>query len=729
MLSLVPLVFLFVSATVYGLDIEARRVDFQMLQAQPIGANIQLRHLSLDPRFPVVDLELERFSVFAEDAKITVHGDQGSTEVRSPPNIATYRGKIRGNDASHAFIITDEKGDWRGIIGRADGVYVLEKSATRPNAQPLARRTQSRDFEGRNFQCGLDELNALQGVDAPHDHDHAPDFKMGFADLYKSIPELGAVTGNGVTYKVRVAIETDHEFFQLFNNTTAATNYIASLMGYLSTIYQNQVNTVLEVGDVSLWQTANDPWNQTGSTNCALYEFGLYWNTNRQNVNRTLVHFLSGKALGGGVAWLEGLCARPQIFNISNCPGLPAQGLFYGDYGLSADITGAFSPNNPQVIWDTSVVAHEIGHNFNSPHTHCYAGIGGNSLPVDGCYNRESDCYSGSESFPGPGSLTGGSPGGGTGSIMSYCHLLEGGNSNITLSFGHNFNFGVAPERVPQRMRAFVEQTAAQYPSCIVPATTTPPPPPPAQTGVALVEIYQVGSSGKISAISTRGIVQTGNDVLIGGFILEQTTTVAVRAKGPSMTAVTGRLADPTLELVYMASDQRVFNDDWNSDSQANALSAANLAPTSNPEAALFRTLAPGGYTGIVRGFQNATGIGLVEVYESGNSGKISAISTRALVETGDRVMIGGFVLAETTTVAIRAAGPSLPDSIANRLADPQLELVYAATSQRETNDNWRTDSRAAELANANQAPSNDLEAALLRTLPPGAYTVIVSGK
>ena len=115
------------------------------------------------------------------------------------------------------------------------------------------------------------------------------------------------------------------------------------------------------------------------------------------------------------------------------------------------------------MVWDIVVVSHEIGHNFNSSHTHCYAGVGGNANDIDHCYGSEGGCYAGSTSLPGgcPGS------GMGCGTIMSYCHLLSGGYGNLSLTFGANHPYGIEPGRVPVVMNDHVVNRAAVYPGCL----------------------------------------------------------------------------------------------------------------------------------------------------------------------------------------------------------------------------------------------------------------------
>jgi hypothetical protein len=137
-------------------------------------------------------------------------------------------------------------------------------------------------------------------------------------------------------------------------------------------------------------------------------------------------------------------------------------------------------------------------------------------------------------------------------------------------------------------------------------------------TGTALVEVYDtsVGST-ELSNISTRGLVQTGNNVMIAGVIVQfHNKQVVVRALGPTLTGfgVPNALADPTLEIRDVNGTLLASNDDWK-DTQQNAIAATGLAPPSDLESAIARTLPPGNYTAIVRGFNNTNGNALVEVY------------------------------------------------------------------------------------------------------------------
>ena len=140
-------------------------------------------------------------------------------------------------------------------------------------------------------------------------------------------------------------------------------------------------------------------------------------------------------------------------------------------------------------------------------------------------------------------------------------------------------------------------------------------------TGIGLVELYDLGtaslasdSNAKLAQISTRGRVQTGDNVMIGGFIIANTTSkVIVRAVGPS-TGVAGNLADPVLELRDGSGELVASNDNWRSHEE-DAIKATTVPPSDDRESAIVRTLSPGGYTAVVRGAGDTTGIALVEVY------------------------------------------------------------------------------------------------------------------
>jgi hypothetical protein len=242
--------------------------------------------------------------------------------------------------------------------------------------------------------------------------------------------------------------------------------------------------------------------------------------------------------------------------------------------------------------------------------------------------------------------------------------------------------------------------------------------------------------------ISTRLSVGTGDNVLIGGFITQGNAPMklVLRGIGPSL-PLTGVLADPYLEL-HSGSNTIASNDNWKDNlaggSQEVAIENTGLAPTDNLESAILRILGAGAYTAILSGTNNGTGVGLVEVYNLGaasldvsGDAHLANISTRGNVQTGDNVMIGGFINQGSIPirVVVRAIGPSLAASGVNgALANPVLEL-HQADGTVVTNDDWMETQRADIMATG-LAPTDELESAILLTLPvgEGAYTAIVRG-
>jgi len=230
-----------------------------------------------------------------------------------------------------------------------------------------------------------------------------------------------------------------------------------------------------------------------------------------------------------------------------------------------------------------------------------------------------------------------------------------------------------------------------------------------------------------------------GDRALIGGFILtgSDAKTVIIRALGPSLGAngIPGALSDTTLDLYDASGQLLASNDNWKDSHQAQ-IQATGIAPSDPLESAILATL-PGNssYTAVVRGKNGATGVGLVEVYDLalGNNSKLANISTRGFVDTGDNVMIGGFIVggsaADRTRIVVRAIGPSLSSfGITNVLQDPTLSLYDSNGNVMATNDNWR-DGHQPEVESAGLAPRDDRESALFASLSPGAYTAIVAGK
>jgi len=267
-------------------------------------------------------------------------------------------------------------------------------------------------------------------------------------------------------------------------------------------------------------------------------------------------------------------------------------------------------------------------------------------------------------------------------------------------------------------------------------------------------QIYTVDTAAaNLGDISTRAFVQTGDNVMIGGFIVQGTGTkrVIIRAIGPELGqyGVPNPLADPTLELHDGTGALIGSNDNWQTTiiggiithDQVQDIRNSGLAPGDARESAIIADLSPGSYTAIVRGVNNTTGVALVEVYNlSTNTDSIlHNISTRSFVQTGDNVIIGGFFVQGSTPrrVIIRAIGPELGQyGVQDPLADPTLELHDGTGALIARNDNWRTtiiggiitQDQVQDIINSGLAPGDPNESAIIADLPVGNYTAIVRG-
>jgi hypothetical protein len=227
---------------------------------------------------------------------------------------------------------------------------------------------------------------------------------------------------------------------------------------------------------------------------------------------------------------------------------------------------------------------------------------------------------------------------------------------------------------------------------------------------------------------------------MIAGFIITGNVSkaVVIRGLGPSLSGSgmsNGLLADPIVELRNSSGVLLQQNNNWRDD-QESQIEGGPFEPSNDLESVILRTLAPGAYTAILKGVGNTTGVGTIEVYDNDQAtdARLANISTRGLVQTGQDVMIGGFVLGNTTgssRVAIRGLGPSLASfGLSNVLADPTLEMHDSNGAIMISNDDWTSDVISAGQFTANGlAPSNPKESGIFTTLPPGAYTAILAGK
>ncbi len=331
----------------------------------------------------IATLELRPSASFEEDARIEVIRAQADGVLKTTPIAmrgAFLAGVVSGEPDTHAFLAVSDAGTF-GYVETPTKTYIISSG-------PVGAGLPTVSYDLTSLPPGLIETPAWTcATPAP---EHAAEVPNGASE--------GGIAGAETCRQVRLAFETDYEFLQLFGgNADAATGYIGTIASALTAIYSRDVQTRMAGVYARLWATPADPWNAT-STSGELEEFVAYWSGNMTAIARDLAHFLSGRGLGGGVAYLPGLCN-----------GAP--------YGVSANLGGFFPTpltDNHGQNWDIYVVAHELGHNFGAPHTHNYA------PPLDGCGSSPQDCAA--ADFD-------------AGTIMSYCHLCNGGVANIKLQF------------------------------------------------------------------------------------------------------------------------------------------------------------------------------------------------------------------------------------------------------------------------------------------------------
>ena len=439
------------------------------------------------------DVLLTRHEVYAPDARI-LRVDGGKTTEVPRSRLAFYWGTAKDDDQVRVFLSLDPAtGAMQSFTQSETGVHELRPAAGKAGKHLVAPAESfvpgAATGEVPSWNCG--EQEALHN---PH-HLAGKALSSIFASASVPFTDLHTMT---------LGVDTDNELMlQKFNNdTTAAGSYIASLIAAMNVMYERDLHVRLLQGTTFLRvSTTPDPYSQGGGGNAdgnELNEFGTYWQTNYANVSRGLAMMLSGKQSStnsaSGIAWISGLCSTSVGYSFSQ--------VFKINY----------------LAGDALVVGHEIGHNFGSPHTHCY------SPPVDNCYNAEPGCYSGAESCPAPQTINGVTSV--TGTIMSYCHLLGSCTSSMVFH----------PRSLSEYINAAL--TAANN-VCVVPLNTAPtvssitPKSGTTAGGTAVVITganFQAGATVKIGGVAATGVVVSGNTI---------TATTGAHATGTVAVAVT----------------------------------------------------------------------------------------------------------------------------------------------------------------------------------------------
>jgi DNA-binding beta-propeller fold protein YncE len=323
-------------------------------------------------RFPLdagqfVDLEAERFWVTAPDARFVAGGDKGDTPLDfDPGRVLLLRGRVRGHARSHVFLALSEWSS-NGLVDLGPGLPTYGVS--------------SRAMDGSPNAAG--DLTVFRG---------APGRGRNPVPYCEVLAPPGGDGGGGGDSPVRglrqlqMAIETDHEFFQLFGDAAAATAYLLEVYGAVSDIYMDNILVRIDLTYTRVWPQPNEPFD------AGLDPFRAYWLQNMQSVPRDTAQMFSGRAdLPGGVAYLRSICNNSA-------------------FGFCGNAVGYFvDPGHADVFnYDPQVTAHELGHNCGSEHTDVYG--------LDNCNAVASTPQ--------------------RGTIMSYCNqTISGGMGNIDMSF------------------------------------------------------------------------------------------------------------------------------------------------------------------------------------------------------------------------------------------------------------------------------------------------------
>jgi hypothetical protein len=247
-----------------------------------------------------------------------------------------------------------------------------------------------------------------------------------------------------------------------------------------------------------------------------------------------------------------------------------------------------------------------------------------------------------------------------------------------------------------------------------------------------------IAAPGRLVQLSTRMQVGIGDNALIGGFIMRGPSPkrLMIRGIGPS-SGLPGALVNPVLELHDGTNAIIATNDNWGDAANKQDMIDSGVAPTSPNESGILMTVPSDPtnafYTAVVRGANNTTGLGLVEVYDldSGPGSTLLNISTRGQVGVDPNALIAGFFVGGTQSkqILVRAIGPSLAASnVPNPLANPTLEFFNGQGMKVDENDDWMNSPQKTQIQASGLAPTDAKESAVLQTLAAGPYTAVVRG-
>ena len=358
------------------------------LEAQGDSATIQGAFLPRPGGVDMVDLLLQREDVVTDDFQLLLDGELWKDAVAARADQSLWSGTVVGEPGSSVYLAFGRT-TVTGWIARDHGIAHL-----------FSVHDEDEGWEAGRAAIVHDSDPALQ--------DPRPGFTCQTLLPPGQLPPTpsshggGGTEGAGSMIEVLVSVETDHQFYQLFSNETVAADYALALWGAINVLYTAEASTHVRLPYLAIYSNANDPWTEpdVGNAGTVLDEFRNAWAGNIPN-GGDLGHFISGANLGGGVAYLDVLCNPSFAFAVSGNLG--------GQTPFPVQTTNALN-------WDFYVTAHELGHNYGSPHTHDFC-----PTPLDECSPSLGSCQTQTVCT--------------VGTIMSYCHLCPGGVGNVAMNF------------------------------------------------------------------------------------------------------------------------------------------------------------------------------------------------------------------------------------------------------------------------------------------------------
>lgn len=332
-------------------------------------------------------IEIEEFSLYTPDAAILVYDSDPPRRI-APPARRYFKGRLAEDPTATVFFsVSTNSSDFDGLI------VIGERKFTIARGRRLARQ--------KLAKAEREPPILVAEIDPLADGSEGPPFECGTENMTMPVGQLSmprkaaALAVTGTAYQARIAVETDNELYDAFGTPGAATDtavntYIGNLVAQASVIYMRDLNTTLNLGQVNIRPSnVPDPWimQDTDGSMKALGEFGTYWHNNYLAVVRSAAVMVSGRSLGGGIAWTDRLCGTDFFCGSGGCFGDPRTALQWGGaYALNGTYVGQVevvvpSPNDTvdgivyglpaNDFWMLQGFAHELGHVVGSVHTHC----------------------------------------------------------------------------------------------------------------------------------------------------------------------------------------------------------------------------------------------------------------------------------------------------------------------------------------------------------------------